>query len=78
MICQGCKEAIPHPKAGQKFCTSRCRVDYWMAQHPRSEKRIRHRPWDERKKMAAMKRERAYMRFLAAWLAGRLAQKEAR
>lgn len=78
MTCLGCKADIPNPKPGQKFCKSRCRVNYWMALHPRSEKRIRSRPWDERKKLAALKRERAYMRFLAAWLAGRLAQKEAR
>lgn len=77
MTCLGCNSEITNPKPGQKFCTSHCRVNYWMAKPPRSEKRIWHRPWDERKKMAALKRERAYMRFLAAWMAGRLAQKEA-
>lgn len=71
MTCLHCKEEMQNAKPGQKFCNSRCRVDHWMAQHPRSEKRIRHRPWSERKKLAALKREREYMRFLAAWLAGR-------
>lgn len=76
MTCLQCKTEMQNAKPGQKFCNSRCRVDHWMAQHPRGKVKKR-KSWPERKKAAALNRERAYMRFLAAWLAGRLAQKEA-
>lgn len=77
-ICPSCKRQFGKKRWNQIYCTPSCKWKAWSQRHPHTEKRIRHRPWDDRKKLAALKRERAYMRFLAAWLVGRLAQKEAR
>lgn len=49
MKCEGCPAIIASPRKGQKFCSSKCRVDYWMALHPRKKpkpKRIRSRERD--------------------------------
>ena len=47
MKCQGCENQLTGKQ--EKFCSSKCRVAYWMAQHPRKNpkpKRIRSRERD--------------------------------
>ena len=47
MKCQGCENQLTGKQ--EKFCSSKCRVAYWMAQRPRKNpkpKRIRSRERD--------------------------------
>ena len=49
ITCEHCGKTREARVKGQKFCSDRCRVAYWMAQHPRKgkkPKRIRSRERD--------------------------------
>ena len=48
MKCQGCTTEL-HGRPDKRFCSDKCRITYWMAQHPRKgrkPKRVRSRERD--------------------------------
>ena len=66
-MCKGCgAEVIGRPD--KQFCSDRCRVAYWMAQHPRKgrkPKRIRSRERERLQRMITSKAPLWMLRRLA-------------